>query len=231
MIDTTRYPIYQNLSVDTYKADIINALLTAYMFNPPETIKRLDWTIIFRAPDADYKLDLRTFDRRDLTLMRNMLKAIGKPLATAAKTNEEAQIEQQQTFNNYANEVLNESKMTEAFIFNRAWYGEYVYGCIYRDANPYMVLQMITDIENKLDNNETYLITLIADNAQFLVKNDDGLSLSNVDLMKLGAEKERFIKVHNHSKLKKKLITVNDGENFRPLEEIFSEIEDLIDNN
>lgn len=90
LIDTTRYPIYQNLSVDTYKADIINALLTAYMFNPPETIKRLDWTIIFRAPDADYKLDLRTFDRRDLTLMRNMLKAIGKPLATAAKTNEEA---------------------------------------------------------------------------------------------------------------------------------------------
>ena len=152
----------------------------------------------------------------------------GKP---KSKKNEEAQIEQQQTFNNYANEVLNESKMTEAFIFNRAWYGEYVYGCIYRDANPYMVLQMITDIENKLDNNETYLITLIADNAQFLVKNDDGLSLSNVDLMKLGAEKERFIKVHNHSKLKKKLITVNDGENFRPLEEIFSEIEDLIDNN
>ena len=90
---------------------------------------------------------------------------------------------------------------------------------------------MITEIENKLDNNETYLITLIADNAQFLVKNDDGLSLSNVDLMKIGAEKERFIKVHNHSKLKKKLITVNDGENFRPLEEIFSEIEDLIDNN
>ena len=152
----------------------------------------------------------------------------GKP---KSKTNEEAQIEQQQTFNNYANEVLNESKMTEAFIFNRAWYGEYVYGCIYREANPYMVLQMITYIENKLDNNETYLITLIADNAQFLVKNDDGLSLSNVDLMKLGAEKERFIKVHNHSKLKKKLITVNDGENFRPLEEIFSEIEDLIDNN
>ena len=75
LIDTTRYPIYQNLGVDTYKADIINALLTAYMFNPPETIKRLDWTIIFRAPDADYKLDLRTFDRRDLTLMRNMLKA------------------------------------------------------------------------------------------------------------------------------------------------------------
>lgn len=152
----------------------------------------------------------------------------GKP---KSKKNEEAFIEQKQTFNNYANEVLNESNMTEAFIFNRAWYGEYVYGCIYRNADPYVVLQMVCDIENKLDVNETYLITLIADDAQFLVKNDDGLSLSNIDLIKLGAEKERFVKIHNYSKFKKKLITVNDGENFRPLEEIFSEIEDLIDNN
>ena len=90
LIDIKRFPIYQNLSMDTYKADLINALLTAYMFNSPDTIKRLDWTFIFRAPDVDYKFDLRTWDKRDLTLLRNMLKAIGKPLATTAKTNEEA---------------------------------------------------------------------------------------------------------------------------------------------
>ena len=90
LIDVTRYPIYQTLSMETYRTDLINALLTAYMFNPPETLKKLDWTIIFRAPDVDYKFDLRTWDKRDLTLLRNMLKAIGKPLATTAKTNEEA---------------------------------------------------------------------------------------------------------------------------------------------
>ena len=90
IIDTKRYPIYQNLSMETYKSDLINALLTAYMFNPPQTIKKMDWTIIFRTPDVDYKFDLRTWDKRDLTLMRNMLKAIGKPIAGTATTNEEA---------------------------------------------------------------------------------------------------------------------------------------------
>jgi hypothetical protein len=76
--------------METYKSDLINALLTAYMFNPPQTIKKMDWTIIFRTPDVDYKFDLRTWDKRDLTLMRNMLKAIGKPIAGTATTNEEA---------------------------------------------------------------------------------------------------------------------------------------------
>lgn len=90
VIDVTRFPIYQTLNMDTYKSDLINALLTAYMFNSPDTIKKMDWTIIFRAQDVDYKFDLRTWDKRDLTLMRNMLKAIGKPNATTAKTNEEA---------------------------------------------------------------------------------------------------------------------------------------------
>ena len=90
VIDVTRFPVYQTLNMDTYKSDLINALLTAYMFNPPDTIKKMDWTIVFRAPDVDYKFDLRTWDKRDLTLLRNMLKAIGKPNATTAKTNEEA---------------------------------------------------------------------------------------------------------------------------------------------
>lgn len=90
IIDVTRFPVYQNLNMDTYKSDLINSLLTAYMFNPPDTIKKLDWTIIFRAPDVDYKFDLRRWDKRDITLMRNMLKTIGKPNALSAKTDEEA---------------------------------------------------------------------------------------------------------------------------------------------
>ena len=90
IIDTTRFPIYQNLSMETYKTDLINALLTAYMFNPVESIRKMDWTIIFRGIDVDYKFDMRLFDKRDLSLLRNMLKTIGKPNATTAKTNEEA---------------------------------------------------------------------------------------------------------------------------------------------
>lgn len=150
----------------------------------------------------------------------------GKPKAA---TGEEAQTEQEQTFNNYANEIINESNLTEAVIFNRAWYGEYVYGYLYRHADPSRVLVMITNIECKLSDKDTYLITLIADNEQFLVNNDDGLSLSNVDLVKMNTEKERFIKVYNYSRFKKKLITVNDGDKFRPLEDILAEIEELIE--
>ena len=45
----------------------------------------------------------------------------------------------------------------------------------------------------------------------------------------MNTEKERFIKVHNYSRFKKKLITVNDGDKFRPLEDILAEIEELIE--
>lgn len=90
LVDTKRFPVYQILNNDTYKADLINALLTAYMLNPPETLRRLDWTIIFRTPEADYKMDLRTFDRRDLSMMRNMLKNIGVPNNVNATSDEDA---------------------------------------------------------------------------------------------------------------------------------------------
>ena len=90
IIDTVRFPIYQTLTMETYKSDLINALLTAFMLNPPETIKRIDWIFIFRSPDMDYKFDLRTWDKRDATLLRNMLRTIGKPNATTATTDDEA---------------------------------------------------------------------------------------------------------------------------------------------
>ena len=76
-IDTQRFPIYKTLNNSTYKTDLINALLTSYIMSPSNKIKKLDWTFIFRAPNADYKFDLSLFDSRDVTRLRAMLNKIG----------------------------------------------------------------------------------------------------------------------------------------------------------
>lgn len=76
-IDTQWFPIYKTLNNSTYKTDLINALLTSYIMSPSNKIKKLDWTFIFRAPNADYKFDLSLFDSRDVTRLRAMLNKIG----------------------------------------------------------------------------------------------------------------------------------------------------------
>ena len=88
IIDTSRYSIYQNMTLDTYKADLINGLLTAYILNPIDKIKKLNWTILFRSPEADYKFELSKFDKRDVVRLRSMLSKIGKPAITNGKNNE-----------------------------------------------------------------------------------------------------------------------------------------------
>ena len=88
LIDTNRFTIYQTPTKATIKNDIINALLGSCIMS--ETTPRSTWTFIFRSPSADYKLDMNTFDKRDIGLLKNMLTAIGKPSPTSAKTDEEA---------------------------------------------------------------------------------------------------------------------------------------------
>lgn len=90
IIDTKRYKIYQTLTMDNFMSDLINALLTAYIMNPPDKIKKIDMVIIFRAENADYKFDLSLFEKRDIQRMKTMLQQIGVPSEITAKTDEEA---------------------------------------------------------------------------------------------------------------------------------------------
>ena len=85
IIDTARYPLFQTLTMETYRTDLVNALLTAYMFAPEEKIKNLPLVIVFKSEEADYKMDLNIFDKRDVQRMRTMLKAIGKKEAPIEK--------------------------------------------------------------------------------------------------------------------------------------------------
>lgn len=90
IIDTKRYKIYKELNQTTLMNDIVNSLLTAYMINPPDKIKKLDYIIIFRSPEADWKFDLSLFEKRDIPRMKTMLKNIGVDSEMTATTNDEA---------------------------------------------------------------------------------------------------------------------------------------------
>lgn len=90
IIDTAKYKIYKTLTPDTFLSDLINSLLTAYILNPMEKIKKLNFIIIFRAPGADYKFDLALFEKRDIQRMKTMLNIIGVDSEMSATTNEEA---------------------------------------------------------------------------------------------------------------------------------------------
>lgn len=80
-IDTRRFRIYKNPTMETFKTDIINALLTAYAINPINKLKRIRWTMVFHGTDADYKFDLSTFEERDRQRLRQMLDKIGSSFA------------------------------------------------------------------------------------------------------------------------------------------------------
>lgn len=87
IIDTRRYPIFKNMTLDSFKSDLINALLASYMLSPKEKIKRLNWTIIFRTAEADYKFDLSQFREEDRSRLRTMFGVVGTKGDAPAVTN------------------------------------------------------------------------------------------------------------------------------------------------
>lgn len=90
IIDTKRYKIYQNPSVDTLMSDIINAFIAGCILNYSNRINKLNCIIIFRTHDEDYKMDLAVFEERDIPRMKAMLQKIGVPSEMSASTSDEA---------------------------------------------------------------------------------------------------------------------------------------------
>jgi thymidylate kinase len=115
------------------------------------------------------------------------------------------------------------------FIHNRSWYGEYVYGCMYRDNNPNYVKEMIKNLElilmQNIDVKDLYFITLLSNNVDFLSRNEDGLSLSSGKSDLIKTETERFIDIFNESLINnKRIVFVNNGSEFRDRDDIYNEI-------
>jgi thymidylate kinase len=116
-----------------------------------------------------------------------------------------------------------------ALIHNRSWYGEYVYGCMYRDNDPKFVKHMIRSLETiitkVIEPIDICYITLLSDNMEFLARNEDGSSLSSgkIDLME--KETQRFKEIHDYSIIKNKhIVYVNNGTMFRDANDIYNEI-------
>ena len=112
------------------------------------------------------------------------------------------------------------------YIHNRSAYGEYVYGCMYRNNDEQDVVNMIWNFEKALgDDIDIRLIVLLSNSVDFLVKNDDGLSISNAKKELIEEETRRFEEIFCLSKLKhKKLVYVNNGDKFREKDDIYNEI-------
>lgn len=129
---------------------------------------------------------------------------------------------------------LYNSDTYDAYILNRSWYGEYVYGTLYRRHDCADVFAMISNIENTLekviDKDDICYITLLAD-PEFVAKNDDGLSLSENKLDSIKDEIALFKEIHSESNIKNKhIVYVNNGDSFRNKEDILNEIIGYIEN-
>ena len=150
-----------------------------------------------------------------------------KPKSKDAK---EAAKEQYESFLSLAKETSESNDTT--IIHNRSWYGEYVYGVNYRNNDENEVKKSILEFEKIILNNidDVCLIMLLSDNSDFLVKNDDGLSISKAKKELIEDETKRFEEIFQFSTIPNKCIVyVNDGENWKPKEEIISKIYEIVE--
>lgn len=160
----------------------------------------------------------------------------GKPVGNTLK---EQNRNQNILFNDYLKKIYEDKyfDVCDLIIFNRSWYGEYVYGTIYRERDKEDVLKMINCVEQdlKLFNNAkcqtkldgVYYIQLINDSTKLALSNDDGNSIS-IDENNILRETSLFHEIFNKSQIKKKMIIVNDGDKFRDKNEILKEALDFL---
>ena len=121
-----------------------------------------------------------------------------------------------------------------AVINNRSMYGEYVYGPKYRNLPLANAVELIYKLETGqlktfIKESDLYFILLSSTNADLLVNNDDGKSISNkkIDIID---EIEKFNEIFNMSHIKnKKRILVNNGSSFRTQDAIYNDVINFIE--
>lgn len=129
-------------------------------------------------------------------------------------------------------------------LLDRSWFGEYVYGQIYRNEPPEEINRYVIDrccsMVSRKDNVYPVVVHLDADTG-FIMKMDDGYSFSS-DMVRSERLKhidnermlfdETFARIKENSASKFKYMKVKvdkDGE-FRPKDELLNEIYDTIEN-
>ena len=146
-----------------------------------------------------------------------------------SRDNKNAALEQNDLFIAYAN-MINDVD-NRFIVFNRAWYGEYIYGTLYRERTKEDVEEIVKKCEKIIDNdnNNVTFIQLYGD-SDFLEKNDDGQSLSEGKREMIEEEKNLFMEIFDKSTIKKKLkINVTKNGHFIPENEILNKVVELIE--
>ena len=137
-------------------------------------------------------------------------------------------------FNFYYNGLIHDTlagyydRSLKAVIHNRSLYGEYVYGPKYRQESKEEILKLVHNLETGqlrtfILSRDLYFILLTSSDSDLLVMNDDGLSYSS---KKSDIEDEIFAfnDIFNLSQVENKIrIYINDGNHFRPKDDIYRE--------
>jgi len=128
-------------------------------------------------------------------------------------------------------------------IYDRFYLGEYVYGQMFRAANPDLLKMKLQEFEvYNLNRDNVYLITLTSD-PEFFLSKEDGQSFSQ-NLEQKTKELELFKEAHEFSLIKNKLLLKVDKTTttldfidfaipgktniFRPKQDILNEVIDFI---
>ena len=105
----------------------------------------------------------------------------------------------------------------ESVVFDRGHLGEAVYSPLYRKTPGWWVFDIEADLEWRLD---VTLILLITDNFDFIPRDGKNIVENNEKL-----EQKKFLEAFKKSKIKdKRIVKVNNGNEFRDLEEIIKDI-------
>lgn len=142
--------------------------------------------------------------------------------------------EQDQLFATYINNiVLGQYDSTHCIIMNRSHIGEFVYGVLYRGRKDKEVGKMILSLNDKLIDRkdlEIRYVQLICTSKKLLSNNEDGKSLSEGVDYRISIETSRFKEIFDYCDFPKKLVYINNGDEFRSKESIFNEVWKFIEN-
>lgn len=120
------------------------------------------------------------------------------------------------SYKSYIKNLKNMSVLYDVIILDRAWYGEYVYGPLYRNRAKDDVALMIRNVEdmlmNILDDDDIKLIITTTDNIKFLVDHEDGHSLSKADADKIFDEVQDFVEIADKVSALKNIEVLNVNE-------------------
>ena len=126
-----------------------------------------------------------------------------------------------ESFNTILTMLLCAKKNNINVILNRSWIGEYIYGPLYRKANPEWILDFENNLLNLLGDVKVLLI-MLTDLGKNIVNRDDGKSLA-IDEKQFNIERLLFHEYFKKTHIKNKILidlkpniesTLSDVEHF-----------------